>query len=189
MTVISEGPYFIKIYLTKHEVKKYFNDLESIVFAEKDIKETVILLLDIATCGTSFEKGNNLCLDVYPTSNGGLILNYVFQDEARLSGKNIKIKNKTIIYVFGFKNFEDIIKLSKAFTKNKASTFLNKLYYLNNIYYIIIEIPEFDKVTPVFTNEFSFFSARGKIIKEVLDEYGKCIMQNNALKKIDSLFN
>ena len=188
MTVINETPILVKIFLNKYEVKRYFLSLENISVTKKEINDTFLTVLNIACPNSSYSSAKNICIEVLPTENGGCILTYYLKDESKLFGKSIKIKNKSIIYTFGFLSFEEIVSLSKTLNFFEEFDCENSLHLLGKGYYLLIHIPEFDNKTPIIINEFSNFSARGKIIKEIVLEYGKCLFNDNAINKINHIF-
>ncbi len=188
MTVINETPILVKIFLNKYEVKRYFLSLENISVTKKDINDTFLTVLSIACPNSSYGSAKNICIEVLPTENGGCILTYYLKEETKLFGKSIKIKNKNIIYTFGFVAFEEIISLSKTLTYFEEFSCNSSLHLLGKKYFLVIHLPEFDKKTPIIINEFSSFSARGKIINEIVFEYGKCLLKNDAINKINRIF-
>lgn len=97
-----------------------------------------------------------------------------------------KAKNQT--YFFKFNDFEDIIKLSKSFSKRFENNFKNSLYAVNNSYYLIIKTNELNCNLTLFINEYSSLSARGKVLEYILNEHGKCLLKNSALKTISNIF-
>lgn len=182
MTVINISKAHFKLYLTKYEVEKYFSGYENLIFLDRKTKETLLLLLRIAANNLTAEKVQNADVTIYPTSNGGCLLNVTFDDETIKTNKNVKLRQRTITYIFSFENFENIISLSSAYKKICKAICKNSIYCINSRYFLIIEIPEFDQKTPMLISEYALFSARGKIFKEIITEYGKCIAEENAIE-------
>ena len=99
MTVVSEGPFCLKIHLNKYELKKYFTGYSRIKFDDPEVKKTITMLLDIAANMTEFELKSNKMIEVFPTASGGCIFKFT-SDPISLKAyetaeaKNLRLKSK-----------------------------------------------------------------------------------------------
>ena len=197
MTVVSEGPLCLKIHLNKYELKKYFTGYSKIKFDDPEVKKTISMLLDIASNMTDFELKSNKMIEVFPTASGGCILKFTSDPfPIRTSDsneiKNFRLKSKTEKnnpYIFRFESFNYLITvIEELFKNNHSKNYTCSLYQIKKKYYLKIVIPIFDIKTGLFINEFSSFSTKGNIAECLLEEYGKCIIRNNAIVTLGKSF-
>lgn len=197
MTVVSEGPFCLKIHLNKYELKKYFTGYSRIKFDDPEVKKTITMLLDIAANMTEFELKSNKMIEVFPTASGGCIFK-ITSDPISLKAyetaeaKNLRLKSKNAKnnpYIFSFESFNSMIRVIEELFKNSNSkNYPCSLFQIKNKYYLKIIIPIFDIKTGLLINEFSSFSTKGNIAESLLEEYGKCLIRNNAIVTLGNSF-
>lgn len=200
MTVVSEGPLCMKIHLNKQELKKYFTSYSKIHFSDPQVKRTISFLFDIALNSAEFETSGKRTVEVFPTASGGCILRFTSEplppfcpaEEVLAQPRNIRLKNandKNNPYIFAFSDFEAVLSVvERLFAEAKTKNYTCSLFGLKNKYYIEIFIPVFDRKTAIFINEFSVFSAKGKMASAMLKEYASCLSHGNAISVVGNAF-
>lgn len=192
MTVISEGPLCLKIHLNRIELKKYFISYDKIVFSDPGVKKTLFFLLDTASVSFKFQRNGNILIKVSPTHFGGCIFKFTCTPsiETITTSNSIEnIKRKKTIYTFRFNNFENLILLSLAYiNKENSESIDSSVYYIKKNYYLITELFNNQMSLALLINEYSNYCARGKYPAELVMEYGKCLINQNALETVGNSF-
>ncbi len=187
MTVIFEGPLCLKIQLSRNELKKYFISYEKIVFSDPGVKKTLLFLLEVASDNFEFEKNGSILIEVFPTPSGGCLLKFSCTPEPEVLAYpfNNRFKIKKTLYTFKFNSFDNLMQLSLAYIKKeKPNITKSDIYLMKKHYYLIIELLNTQTSMALLINEYSDFCAKGKCAAELVREYGKCIINKNALETV-----
>ncbi len=190
MTVISESPLCLKIFLNRMEVKKIFTSYEKIEFENPDIRQIIDNLLSLATAEFEFETFGRQIVEVFKAYSGGCLLKftcepYVSAFENKPQIKSIKIKQaRHKKYLFFFSDFESVISVSKRLQNESHRFISDSLYLINNNYCLITEISLLNNKYALILNEYADFSAKGALLADHVAEYGKCIIKNDAVNTV-----
>ncbi|MBC1474807.1 adaptor protein MecA [Listeria grandensis] len=95
----------------------------------------------------------------------------------------------TLEFILQFRDFEDLITLSKATGLDQVST---KLYHYKDSYYLYVEFPEAKFDERNIDNVVSILLEYGdetNLTGYVLDEYAKVILEDPALPQVKKYFN
>lgn len=191
MTVISEGPLCLKIHLNRIELKKYFISYDKIVFSDPGVKKTLFFLLDTASVSFKFERNGNILIEAYPTPFGGCIFKFTCTPsiETITTPYSTENRRKKTIYTFRFSSFENLIPLSLAYmNKETREAIESRIYYIKKNYYLITELFNNQISLALLINEYSNYSAKGKYPAELVMEYGRCLINKNALETVGNSF-
>lgn len=198
MTIVSEGPLCLKIHLSKYELKKYFKDYNKINIDDCNTRKTIISLFNLAINVSNFEFKGKRMIEVFPTSSGGCILKFTsdplpFQLKSQKEAKNFKFKNvvnENNPYIFCFKDFENLLRITTELNKNKKTqSYKSDLYFLNDKYFLKITIPVFDIKTAIIINEFCEYVAKGNLAESKLNEHSNLLIKNTAIKILNKYFS
>ncbi|MFK2825810.1 adaptor protein MecA [Bacillus sp. B190/17] len=100
-----------------------------------------------------------------------------------------EMKEPILDFVLSFNDFEDLIQLSKRTDLDELST---QLYSYNNRYYLFVEFPEdmFDEeeVENALSILLEYANESGSTIHR-LQEYGKCVMEDDVFQTVRKHFN
>lgn len=198
MTIVSEGPFCLKIHLSKYEIKKYFISYNNIHINDPRVKKTISFLFDIAVKKADFDIFGKRLIEILPDAYGGCIIKFTSEPLAPSLENYEKIKQTPKFkfdaknlqpYIFAFSNFENILKVINLLCQTEGSMeYCCDLYTNGNKYFINIYLPIFDKTTPLIFNEFSDYSTKSKRAVLLLKEYTSCLINNSALKKLNAAF-
>lgn len=195
MTIVNEGPLCLKIHLSKHEIKKYFNSYNEINIENPNSKRTISLLFNIAVNMSDFEIRGKRLIEVFPTSSGGCIIKFtsdplpydIHPKRNNLRLKSLKSKNRP--YIFCFESFENLLLVIERLYKNEnTKKYLASVYFLNKKFFLKISIPIYDFKTGIFANEFSTYSTKGSLSEALLKEYGNPLIKDSAITVLGKYF-
>ncbi len=92
-------------------------------------------------------------------------------------------------FVLSFKDFEDVIALSKT---NAIQGVLTKLYSFENIYYLYVEFPDGEFVEEEIDNKLSIileYADESPVTIHRLEEYGKVIIPKDVFPTVSQYFS
>ncbi len=196
MTVVSEGPLSLRIHLNKYELKKHFVSYDKISFTDPEVKKTIDYLFVLASAGLHFETAAKRIIEVFPSLSGGCIIKFTAEPNLHTAKtdeiKNLRLKKtdpKTIKYIFGFNSSETLLRLIQClYKKENVKQYKSEILKSKINYFLKINIPIFDRNTPMLINEYSIFSASGSIAIGVIKEHSDLIASPYAIDEVGKYF-
>lgn len=98
-------------------------------------------------------------------------------------------EDDTLEFVLSFKDFEDVIALSKT---NGIQGVVTKLYSFENIYYLYVEFPDGEFVEEEIDNKLSIileYADESPVTIHRLEEYGKVIIPKDVFSTVSQYFS
>ena len=184
MKFILINPERVNVYLTKEDMQSENIILEELYQKNSESEIRLNNIFNMAKRVSGFnQKGSQYEIDVIPIMGGELLLSISMVDENK---EHIYVKGHSVC--FNSPNIDDIIEaLIEIHGLYSGET---KVYSYNNEYYILIKIfrIEIDKLVSLkcILNEYTIES---NIRNIVIEEHGKCIIQNDATKTALRYFN
>lgn len=173
MTVYETHKNRLKIKLSDTEVLALFGSYTKLFEMKKETKILISLLLrDILAERKQEFKNGKISADLKVIKNFGLEI-YIFCKEENLPSEK---------YVFKFKSFEDLILGVKLL---KQTEFKSSLYMYNGYYYLITD----NKERLYNINDFYAFQTESYVFAEKIKEYGKIIIEEDAVYILAKTFN
>lgn len=171
----------INVYLSKEEIKTRNINLEEIYLSKCNIREKLLNIFDEANKETGFDfDGARLKIELIPIVDGDLLISIKKYRDGRNSVKRIKL-------FYEFSDIEDVfacISGMKESFSGYTSLYRYEDFYVLFIYVSRTERKSFEKMK----HRLSEFGESVDISKGVLEEYGKKIMDKNAIKVIKKHF-
>ncbi|OCA87359.1 adaptor protein MecA [Pseudobacillus wudalianchiensis] len=110
-------------------------------------------------------------------------------DEHFQAREDDEAKEPLLEFMLTFKDFEDLIQLSKYTSLDELST---QLYAYNDKYYLFVEFPEEILDEEKVENTLSFlleYTDESGVTIHRLQEYGTCVMESNVFETVRKYFN
>jgi adapter protein MecA 1/2 len=198
----------IRITLNNQDLLEKNIDFHSFMSNSKESQNLFLDMLDEAEKKVGFiTKDYKLRIEALALTDGNFILTITrfrkTNDSNLKTYKNNKLKIKRKNFdvtseqlIFKFDNFDNFCDFSKFCSKLNLSRTIAKnmtLYFYKNAYYLFlsnINLVEQDlnKLYTIIT-EFSTYIDNAEIVARKLNECGKIIMKNNAIKTCVNYFN
>lgn len=198
----------LRIILNINDLEDKNIDYQSFMANSDDTQKLFMDMLDKAEREMGFETTNyKIMIEAIVTSKGDFIVTvtrYLPSENTNTSSKkkSLKVKRKYTPSIknnciYSFKSFDNFClfcsNLDSTLVKNinKISREIS-LFVFNNTYYLLIKNIDTDyKYTKIFTTILSEYANNihnAEIFKYRLNEYGKVIFENSAIKKCIKYF-
>ena len=197
----------IRITLNTQDLADKNIDFHSFMSNSKESQNLFLSMLDEAEKKVGFvTKDYKIRIEAFAISDGDFIItitrfNKNTDNEIKTSkNKQVRIKRKTLKInsnqlVYRFNNFEDFCEFSNFIFKTKIYCNIAKkivLYYYKNTYYLSFSniIADQEKVKQLYTliAEFAEYVDNSELFIKKLNECGKTIIKNNAIKTCVNYF-
>ena len=151
-------------------------------------KQIVKDLLEIAKERTGFSADDKkLMIEAIPQGDGCMILFTLLPSKKDGKRKTYKIKNSGEPFVYVFENSDNLLNaVEKLFNMSNSSYDSQLLFYKNKYYLIINASNGLPPPMSILLSEYGNLKGKGKRTFARISEYGKTIIDKNAIQKIGS---
>ncbi len=191
----------IRITLNNQDLAEKHIDFQSFMSNSQESQNLFLDMLDEAEKKVGFiTKDYKIRIEALAMSDGNFILTITRfgknidsdfktskMKKVKIKRKNLDMKSKQIIYTFN--SFDDFCNFSNFISKIDNFSNLAKsmvLYLYNNIYYLCISNINIENsnIKQLYTliTEFGTYVDNSEVFSRKLNECGKIIMKNNAVK-------
>ena len=191
----------IRITLNNQDLAEKHIDFQSFMSNSQESQNLFLDMLDEAEKKVGFiTKDYKIRIEALAMSDGNFILTITRfgknidsdfktskMKKAKIKRKNLDMKSKQIIYTFN--SFDDFCNFSNFISKIDNFSNLAKsmvLYLYNDIYYLCISNINIENsnIKQLYTliTEFGTYVDNSEVFSRKLNECGKIIMKNNAVK-------
>ena len=187
----------LKITLSLDDLKERNIDLQSFIYNSPESQDLFWDMMNEAEREYGFDVNESMIYVEASSNSSGLFTlivtktdepNFIGQakQKANLKKKNFKLKRKAVNIntpkaLYSFESFDDICDFCKTIDISKAGK--NSLYKLDSDYYLEIENSNFNHIIDFASPAKNYETTIGKI-----NEYGKVIVEENALQEIGKSF-
>lgn len=182
----------VRITLNTKDLAEKNLDFHSFMSNSKESQNLFLYMLDEAEKRVGFiTRDYQIRIEAFAMSDGDFIITItrfnknIPNKQIRLKHKSNNINSNEIIYKFN--DFEDFCSFSNSISQKNLSIAKNTtLYYYQNTYYLHFKDfnleNERNRQINTIINEFATRIEKSDIFVKKLNEYGKIIIKNNALK-------
>lgn len=185
MTVISESPLCMKIYLNRSEVALIFHSYEAINCKNPQVKRIVMRLFRIGCKNFEFINNGNVLTELFPTRLGGCVFRFTGEPIfGQFVGIRFSQKRKYIPMFFEpicfiFKNGDVLTDALLAVQKRfKNRPIYGNLYYHSGRYFLLLKLFQNDSDIALMLNEFCICSKKANYLESVLSEHFDLVCKN-----------
>ncbi len=197
MTVVSEGPLCVRIYLNKWERKKYFVFENRRIGCDPSLKPAIKRLLKEAAKRFPFDPNGRKRVAVLESGSGGCLLkitalpNSDTKESVPLaaSPRILTAGRNTGVFLFAFSDFEMLLQgILPLSSKTAVRLYQSSVYQTKHYYYLSLILPLNDYNTALHLQEFCDFSAQGRKGVGLLQEHSLPLIETNAVARLAEVF-
>ncbi|WP_096188597.1 genetic competence negative regulator [Evansella halocellulosilytica] len=183
----------IKIFLTFEDLHERGISKEEILMDVPKVHDLFRDMISEASVELGFEADGPVIVEVFSLPSQGMVvivtksddLEETFDDSFMELQVSVDLNE---ILIFSFETFEDVIQLSK--TLNRSNIQSGELYFYKGAYYLSFDE---DEEWPLDFEDFISiileYGDSSTVAPLILQEYGKTIIERNAIKKIINYFS
>ena len=169
---------YIFIELTNEDMQKLNITFDNMDYSNVETKRVIWTLLDEAkhSLGRDFDMGENFKVEALPGVDGGCLLFFTLKEKHA----RYKLSNRDISLTYEFDKIDDCFDLSKSLTNKEKESVKSSLYLIKGKYFLVVT-GKIKHALMMKLNEFASCVKSDKNFILKIQEYEKCLIENNAL--------